>query len=130
VEHLGAIVHLCNYKITNTTTNTSTTLNGGGVMSKGQSHSGHPEARNQTAPAARSVEDLEVFQLAHALVLRIYELTRSFPADERFGLTAQIRRAAASVPANLAERAGRLNRAEGASSPIGARLLDGGCVES
>ncbi len=81
-------------------------------MSKGQSHSGHPEMRDQTAPPARSVEDLEVFQLAHALVLRIYELTRSFPGDERFGLTAQIRRAAASVPANLAEGAGRLNRAE------------------
>ena len=49
-----------------------------------------------------------MFKLAHQLVLRVYELTRHFPPDERFGLTAQTRRAAASVPANLAEGAGRL----------------------
>jgi four helix bundle protein len=60
----------------------------------------------------KSVEDLEVFKLAHGLVLRIYEVTRSFPRTETFGLVAQLRRAAASVPANLVEGAGRLNRAE------------------
>lgn len=63
-------------------------------------------------PSTRSVADLEVFKLAHELVLRVYELTRRFPSDERFGLTAQVRRAAVSVPANLAEGAGRLHRAE------------------
>lgn len=62
--------------------------------------------------SATSVEDLEVFKLAHALVLRVYEITRTFPREEAFGLVAQLRRAAASVPANLVEGAGRLNRAE------------------
>lgn len=59
-----------------------------------------------------SVEDLEVFKLAHALVLKVYEVTRTFPRDESFGLVRQLRRAAASVGANLVEGAGRLNRAE------------------
>jgi four helix bundle protein len=64
------------------------------------------------ARGMKSVEDLEVFKLAHVLVLRVYEITRSFPRAETFGLVTQLRRAAASVPANLAEGAGRLNRAE------------------
>ena len=59
-----------------------------------------------------SVEDLEVFKVAHALVLKVYELTRTFPREETFGLVSQLRRAAASVPANLSEGAGRLNRPE------------------
>lgn len=62
--------------------------------------------------ATTSVEDLEVFKLAHALVLKIYEMTRTFPRGETFGLVTQLRRAAASVVANLVEGAGRLNRAE------------------
>ncbi len=53
--------------------------------------------------AARTFEDLIVWQKAHHLVLEIYRLTRSFPEDERFGLTSQVRRAAVSVPANIAE---------------------------
>ena len=61
---------------------------------------------------ATSVEDLEVFKLAHAQVLKVYEVTRRFPRDETFGLVAQLRCAAASVVANLVEGAGRLNRAE------------------
>jgi len=68
-----------------------------------------PERRTKET---NSVEDLEVFKLAHGLVLRVYEVTRSFPREETFGLVTQLRRAAASVPANLAEGAGRLNRAE------------------
>ncbi|MBI1817722.1 MAG: four helix bundle protein [Deltaproteobacteria bacterium] len=56
--------------------------------------------------------DLDVFKLAHQLVLRIYQTTRSFPREEIFGLVSQLRRAASSVPANIAEGAGRLNRAE------------------
>ena len=62
--------------------------------------------------ATTSVEDLEVFKLAHALVLRVYEVTRTFPREETFGLVTQLRRAAASVVANLVDGAGRLNRAE------------------
>lgn len=52
---------------------------------------------------ARSFEDLGVWQKAHQFVLAIYRFTREFPPDERFGLTSQIRRAAVSVPANIAE---------------------------
>ena len=59
-----------------------------------------------------SVEDLEVFKLAHVLVLKVYVATRTFPRQENFGLVTQLRRAAASVGANLVEGAGRLNRAE------------------
>ncbi|MBI4492439.1 MAG: four helix bundle protein [Chloroflexi bacterium] len=47
--------------------------------------------------------DLKVWQRSHALVLAIYELTASFPGEERFGLVSQLRRAAASVPTNIAE---------------------------
>ena len=42
--------------------------------------------------ATTSVEDLEVFKLAHALVLRVYETTRTFPREETFGLVTQLRR--------------------------------------
>jgi len=52
---------------------------------------------------ARSFKELIVCQKAHQFVLEIYRYTRGFPADERFGLTSQIRRAAVSVPANIAE---------------------------
>ena len=52
---------------------------------------------------ARSFRELVVWQKAHQLVLAIYRITKEFPADERFGLTSQIRRAAVSVAANIAE---------------------------
>jgi len=48
-----------------------------------------------------------VWQKAHALTLRVYKVTSSFPKDELYGLTSQIRRASASIPANLAEGCGR-----------------------
>ena len=47
--------------------------------------------------------DLAVWQKAHQMVLQVYRITGSFPAEERFGLSSQMRRAAVSVPANLAE---------------------------
>lgn len=56
---------------------------------------------------ARSFRDLVVWQKAHQLVLAVYRLTKGFPADERFGLTSQIRRAAVSVAANIAEGFGK-----------------------
>lgn len=55
---------------------------------------------------------LVVWQKAHELTLIMYKVTRSFPTDEKYGLTAQIRRAAASVCANLAEGCGRQTRRE------------------
>jgi four helix bundle protein len=58
----------------------------------------------------RTFEDLMVWQKAHQLVLDVYRVTEHFPVEERFGLTAQMRRAAISVPANIVEghkRAGR-----------------------
>ena len=68
-----------------------------------------PEVRSQKSgavlvrPPARSFEDLIVWQKAHQLVLSVYRLTESFPAKEMYGLTSQFRRAAVSVPANIAE---------------------------
>ena len=52
---------------------------------------------------AKRFEDLLVWQKAHAWVLLIYRGTRQFPSEEKFGLTSQLRRAAVSVPANIAE---------------------------
>jgi four helix bundle protein len=48
-----------------------------------------------------------VWQKAHACALLVYRLTRRFPDDERFGLTSQLRRSVASIPANLAEECSR-----------------------
>jgi four helix bundle protein len=53
--------------------------------------------------SARTFEDVEVWQKAHVWVLDVYRLTETFPKQELFGLTSQLRRAAVSVPANLAE---------------------------
>jgi four helix bundle protein len=50
---------------------------------------------------------LEVWQCAHELTLGLYRITKSFPVDERFGLTSQLRRASSSIEANLAEGCGR-----------------------
>lgn len=52
---------------------------------------------------AQRFQDLEVWQKAHQLVLEIYRVTKPFPREEMFGLTAQLRRAAASVAANIVE---------------------------
>ena len=60
----------------------------------------------------KSVEELDVFKLSHEMVLAIYEMTKTFPEDEKFGLTSQMRRAAYSVPMNLVEGVGRLNSRE------------------
>jgi four helix bundle protein len=58
-----------------------------------------------------SYRDLLVWQQAMDLAVAIYELTRNWPQDERYGLTAQARRAASSVPANIAEGFGWESRA-------------------
>jgi four helix bundle protein len=55
---------------------------------------------------------LKVWSKAHSLTLDVYRLTRTFPKDEIYGLTSQIRRASASIGANLAEGCGRRSDAE------------------
>jgi four helix bundle protein len=60
----------------------------------------------------RNYKDLQVWAKAHTLTLAVYMSTRCFPADERFGLTSQIRRSCASIPANLAEGCGRRSDGE------------------
>ena len=58
-------------------------------------------------PKIQSYEDLEVWQLAMTLAEQCYQLTATFPREETYGLSAQIRRAAVSIPANIAEGYGR-----------------------
>jgi four helix bundle protein len=61
---------------------------------------------------AHSFRDLIVWQRAMQLTVAVYRLTREFPHEEIYGLTSQIRRAAVSVPSNIAEGHGRLNSGE------------------
>ena len=65
-------------------------------------------------PPAQSFRDLVVWRKAHEFVLGIYRFTSAFPKHETYGLSSQIRRAAASVPANIAEgfrKFGRVDKA-------------------
>ena len=57
-------------------------------------------------------KDLLLYQKSLDLVEYIYRLTKAFPADERFGLTSQLRRSAVSLPSNIAEGAGRRGKKE------------------
>ena len=61
---------------------------------------------------AKSFHDLVVWQKAHAFVLQVYHVTGGFPAEERFGLVSQFRRAAVSIPANIAEGFRKNGRAD------------------
>jgi four helix bundle protein len=60
----------------------------------------------------KSVEELDVFKLAHELTLKIYKVTLQFPREESFNLVSQMRRAASSVGMNLVEGSMRLNSRE------------------
>jgi len=60
--------------------------------------------------ATNSFRDLRVWQEAMLLVDDVYEISRRFPADERYGLTSQIRRAAVSIPSNIGEGSRRKRR--------------------
>ena len=61
------------------------------------------EDKRTASMAARSFEDLLVWQKSHDFVLEIYKLTSLLPKEELFGLVSQMRRAAVSIPANIAE---------------------------
>ena len=80
----------------------------------------------------RDFRRLEVWKKSHLLTLAVYKATSSFPQSELFGLTSQIRRASASIPANIAEGCGRsgekelvrfLNIAMGSASELEYHLL-------
>ena len=60
----------------------------------------------------KDFKDLKVWQKAHELTLAVYKASVSFPRDEMYGLTSQMRRASASIPANIAEGCGRSGDAE------------------
>jgi four helix bundle protein len=60
----------------------------------------------------RNYKDLRVWEEAHRLTLSVYKASQEFPKEERFGLTSQVRRASASIPANLAEGCGRRSDGE------------------
>ena len=61
---------------------------------------------------ARGYRDLLVWQKGMALARDVYQLTRSFPSEEKFGLVSQMRRAAVSIPSNIAEGQARKSTGE------------------
>ena len=61
-----------------------------------------------------SIENLEIWQMALEVAKKVYVLTRQWPKEELYGLTSQARRAATSIPANIAEGVGRRTPAEAA----------------
>ncbi len=80
----------------------------------------------------RTHENLEVWKKAIEATLDVYKVTERFPKDEKFGLTSQLRRAAVSIPANIAEGAARkskrefchfLSNAQGSASEVETELL-------
>ena len=80
----------------------------------------------------RPHENLEVWKKSVDFVVLVYRATESFPTDERFGLTSQIRRASVSIPSNIAEGAARasskeflyfLSNAQGSASEVSTQLL-------
>jgi four helix bundle protein len=81
---------------------------------------------------AGGYQDLLVWQKGIALVKRIYEITRTFPNDEKFGLVSQMRRAAVSIPSNIAEGQARhtrgefiqfISHAEGSNAELNTQLI-------
>ena len=60
----------------------------------------------------KDFRSLQIWQRGHQLVLKIYQITNSFPKEELYGLTSQLRRASVSIPTNIAEGCGRDGDAE------------------
>jgi four helix bundle protein len=63
--------------------------------------------RHEDANVSRDYKKIIAWQKAHTLTLTVYHITKAFPADERFGITSQLRRASYSVAPNIAEGSGR-----------------------
>jgi len=93
-----------------------------------------PPARTpcSTMPKVGGFKDLLVWRKGIQLVKEIYKLTKPFPADERFGLVSQMRRAAVSIPSNIAEGQARrttgefiqfLSQAEGSLAELDTQLI-------
>ena len=81
---------------------------------------------------SRDYRKIVAWQRGHELTLRIYRITQGFPADERYGLTSQLRRASVSIASNIAEGRGRatdrdfkqfLNIAQGSTYEVQTQLL-------
>jgi len=60
----------------------------------------------------RNYRQYEIWKLSHELALSVYRVVRSFPDEERYGMSSQMQRAAVSVPANIAEGSGRPSYAD------------------
>ncbi len=60
----------------------------------------------------QNFKDLKVWEKAHAFTVKVYNVTKAFPKEELYSLTNQVRRAASSVPANIAEGCGRKTQPE------------------
>lgn len=60
----------------------------------------------------QNYKDLKVWEKAHKFTLAVYDFTKSFPKEELYGLTNQLRRASSSIPANIAEGCGKNSKAE------------------
>src|SRR3954451_19923586 len=80
----------------------------------------------------QSYKDLVVWQKAIAVVKSVYSLTQNFPAEEKFGLVSQMRRAAVSIPSNIAEGQARhttgefiqfISHAEGSAAELDTQLI-------
>jgi len=59
-----------------------------------------------------NIENLDVYKYSHALTIRIYKITATYPKDEIYGLVSQMRRAAVSICSNLSEGGSRISKAE------------------
>jgi four helix bundle protein len=92
------------------------------------------EPKTQAVSIAKpeGYEDLLVWQKGMKLVKKVYEITRLFPSDEKFGLVSQMRRAAVSIPSNIAEGQARhstgefiqsLSHAQGSLAELNTQLL-------
>jgi four helix bundle protein len=82
--------------------------------------------------STQNYKDLVVWQKGIELAKRIYGLTRMFPSEERFGLTSQMRRAAVSIPSNVAEGQARrttpefiqfISHAEGSAAELDTQII-------